>query len=150
MFIIHMYPFILTLTYVSLITIHINHPFNRSDRQQRRRDKKVKVGVIIVSTFHERWPTRLLQDTRGDTRKVPLRGRCVSCYVRDPVPLGRIKLQENNKYINIPSCLFTCDFMMKFIRKLIFGYHKWFIYIILIVGDHHLSFTYVYSTTSPN
>ena len=111
---IHMYPFIITYgacpSRRTHVTTRITHSFNRSGRQQRRRGKKVTEGVVIGTTLHERWPTKLLQDGRGGARKVPLRGRCVSCYARAPVPLGKSKRKTKmHNGDSIPCVSFACN-----------------------------------------
>ena len=81
-----------------------HHSSNRCGRQQRRRGKKVKEGVLIGTTLHERWPTRLLQDGRGG------RGRCVNCYARAPVPPGKSKRKTKmHNGDTIPNVSFACN-----------------------------------------
>ena len=71
------------------------------------------VGIMLGNVLHRYLPTKKLQtgpSTRRG-RRVPLRGRCVSCYALAPVPTTttskrKTKMQDGR---SIPNVTYACD-----------------------------------------
>ena len=79
------------------------------------------VCIMLSNVLHRHLPTKKLQTDPSTRRgrRVPLRGRRVSCYALDPIPTITVNKRKTKiQYVrSIPNAIYACDVCRVFLCK---------------------------------